>query len=397
MDFIMKKINVLGNYSGRNAGDAAILGCLLQDLSSVVPGDTLFRVPTINTRFVKTAYSSYSVQPISLMPWTMSVKIFGWPTYHSCMTSDVILVTDAILFDRKLYNPLFNYLGTLSWFLPMAKKRGIPVVLYNCSLGPVTGPAGRRALQRVLDSAEVVILRDRESIELIEREGLQAPRIVEGADCALNAAAVDDNRFQQICEQENLFQSSRPVVGFNVNSYVDAFVREGGKTFGREQLVGLYANTVDEIIRRHDVDILFIETQHMDLDIANAVLAKIEHRDRVRIISNRTYSYSELCSVLKRLQLFVGMRTHSLILSSTMGVVPVGIVTYPKNRGYMRTIGMEENLIEFKQLSLDAFSDKISNAYENREMLRNQMAPHIERERKKARAAANEVLPYVSA
>ena len=28
----MKKITILGNYSGRNAGDAAILGCLLEDI-----------------------------------------------------------------------------------------------------------------------------------------------------------------------------------------------------------------------------------------------------------------------------------------------------------------------------------------------------------------------------
>ena len=64
----MKKICVLGNFSGRNAGDAAILGGLLEDVSSRHP-DTLFAVPTINPGFVRRAYARYRVKPVGLLPW----------------------------------------------------------------------------------------------------------------------------------------------------------------------------------------------------------------------------------------------------------------------------------------------------------------------------------------
>ena len=132
---IMKRINVLGNYSGRNAGDAAILGGLLQDIMAVQP-DVRFTIPTINTRFVRETYAEFPVKPISLMPWTLSVKILGLPTLLGVLRADLILVTVAILFDRKLFNPLFNYLHTLSLWPKCARFR-------LCSITAAWDPSAR--------------------------------------------------------------------------------------------------------------------------------------------------------------------------------------------------------------------------------------------------------------
>ncbi len=389
----MKNVTLLGNFSGRNAGDAAILGCLLRDVSARFKR-VRFYVPTINPRFVEQAFYCYPIKAVGLLPWNLSAKILGLPLLLTVLRSDLILVTDAILFDRKLYNPLFNYLWTLSKVLPWAKKRGIPVVLYNCSLGPIRSRAGKKALQRVLDASELLILRDRESAELLQRLELRHPEIVEGADCALNAEAANDKRFEEICAAEGLFQSGRPVIGFNINSYVDAFVRRG-KSFGRRELVRLYAETVDRIVETLDVDVVFVETQHMDLKIAGEVQQAVRNRERVGLISNKTYSYNELCSVMRRFELFVGMRTHSLILSSAMGVVPVGIDTYPKNRGYMRTLGLEENLIEFADLSTEKFVELILSAYERRNELKEKMIPKLLAEKAKARQAVTYLTPFL--
>ena len=96
----MKKITVLGNFSGRNAGDAAILGCLLKDISTRFKR-AKFYIPTINTDFVNRSFSIYNIHPVGMMPWNLSVKILGLPVLRTVLTSDLILVTDAILFDRN--------------------------------------------------------------------------------------------------------------------------------------------------------------------------------------------------------------------------------------------------------------------------------------------------------
>jgi polysaccharide pyruvyl transferase WcaK-like protein len=158
-----KRICVVGNFSGRNAGDAAILEGLLRDVHRLYP-KARFLIPTINTKFVRRAYRHYPITPVPLLPWNLSFKIFGLPIFASALQSDLILITDAILFDRKLWNPLPNYLLTMSLVTPLADRKGIPVILYNGNLGPANTPMGMSCLRRVVQHSRMIIVRDPESI-----------------------------------------------------------------------------------------------------------------------------------------------------------------------------------------------------------------------------------------
>jgi len=390
----MKTITVLGNFSGRNAGDAAILGGLVSDISSQFE-DVQFKVPTIKPGFVRRAYVGYNVRPVSILPWTFSIKILGVPTFWTTLHADLVLVTDAILFDRKLYNPLYNYLWTLSQVLPMAKKRNIPVVLYNCSLGPIKTKQGRACLKRVVDSADILVLRDVESIDLLKTLNISHNNIHIGADCALNVEPSPDATFATISEQEQLFTHGRPLVGFNVNSYVDAYVRQNGQAFGRQRFISLFAETVDRTIDEFGVDVVFVETQHMDMHIASKVIAHIKNRHNIKLISNIKYSYQDICAVLKRLELFVGMRTHSLIFSTAMGIPAAGVITYPKNRAYMKTIGQENRLVDFEDFSVEQFFDVIAKTWQQRQEIRQTLQQKVTIEKKKAKNSAIILAPYL--
>ena len=66
-----------------------------------------------------------------MLPWHGSVKMLGLPTLRSILRTDMSLVFDAILFDRSLYNPLFNYLWTVSRLLPLPKRRDNSTGFYN--------------------------------------------------------------------------------------------------------------------------------------------------------------------------------------------------------------------------------------------------------------------------
>jgi polysaccharide pyruvyl transferase WcaK-like protein len=61
------RVTVLGNFSGRNAGDNAILGNLLEDISSQYP-DVEFIVPTLNSRFVREEFGHYRIKALGMMP-----------------------------------------------------------------------------------------------------------------------------------------------------------------------------------------------------------------------------------------------------------------------------------------------------------------------------------------
>lgn len=389
------RVCVLGNFSGRNAGDMAILGCLMRDLAAEYPGAS-FVVPTLNPRFVAESFPHLSIQPVSLQPWALSLKIFGLPIFRAVLSSEMVLVTDNILFDRKLFNPLFNYLSTLSLVLPLARRRGIPVILYNMSLGPISTAAGKYCFGRVIRNTDLIILRDSQSLELLERLGMPSGPVEMGADCALNADPCPPERLQAIAAREGLFRNPRGTVGFNVNAYLDAYLNPPGGGSDPQQFQDVIAQSVDRVIEATGLEALFVVTQVMDLPITRQVLSRIRHRDAVRLVSNQDYTYEELAGILGGLELLVGMRTHALILASAMGTPVVGILSYPKTAGYLASIEQERWCIPFHQLSVPTLTSLVLEACERRAEMRAALAPAIEREKRKARGSARRLAPFVA-
>jgi polysaccharide pyruvyl transferase WcaK-like protein len=390
------RISVLGNYSGRNAGDAALLGGLLRDITEAFPHRRLsFEIPTINPQFVRKAYPNYPVTPVSLLPTNLSLKILGLPVVRSVLGADLVLVTDAILFDRKLYNPLVNYLHTLSWILPWGACRGIPIVLYNVSLGPVTTEAGKRCMRKILRAASKIIVRDPVSIDLVRALHPHGRSPIVGADCALSTSPAPAKRIDALAREHQVLQSGRPVLGFNVNAYVDAFVRGSGKEIRAESFQRAVAATLDRAVRELGVDVLLVGTHPMDLPMISNVLRRTQEQGRIGIVAHPPLAYDEITGFLGRVDAFVGMRTHSLILSSSMHT-PVGaIIAYPKSLGYMQAIDLADQVLEFKDFSEEALWALVRRTWEQRAALRSRIAVSVERERAKARAAALELSEWV--
>lgn len=389
-----KRICVIGNFSGRNAGDAAILDGVINDIHEQTP-NTVFDVPTINPGFVRRQFPGLPVEPRGLLPWNGSVKIFGWPILASIRQSDVILVTDAILFDRKLLNPLYNYLSTMALVLPWARRSGKPVILYNVSLGPVSSRLGITCLRRVVEASRHVVVRDRESVELCDRVGIVLDGAGEGADCALNVRATGGAALDRIFEEASLGDPNDPFITVNINSYLDVFLKRDRRT-GEDDFIRIMADTLDHLMDDLGVRVIFVETQPMDLPLANKVFAAVRRRDAVRMIDNRTWSHRDLAGVFSRAHMHIGMRTHSLILATAMRTPVVGIICTPKNRGYMRSIGQESCMIEFDDFTPDRFRTLCRSVWTKREAIRAELNRVIPGEQEKARRTALLVLPYLN-
>ncbi len=378
----MKTITVLGNNSGRNAGDNAILGNLLDDFSRFRQ-DICFRVPTLNASFIRENFGHHAVEPMGQMPWNLAVKNFGLPLFRAMTDTDMVLITDNILFDRNLNNPLVNYLQSIALFAPFCRKKGIPIVFYNASIGPIDSLPGKRALQKVMDASRLVIARDENTRDLIQTLQISHPEVVIHADCALNTTPISQEHLEKIIDREKLFVNPRGTIGFNVNSYIDNWSKTG--TLSREDFVGLIAGAADILVDQLNVDILFVVTQVMDAKITGECVQRMRRRGRARTVSNKQYSYLELAALLEKLELHVGLRTHSLIFCAAVNTPMININAYPKSAGFMHTIGQGDWTIDFADLSRDSLTTLMLRAWERREQTRLDMAPQVAVEKKKAR------------
>ncbi len=378
----MKTITILGNNSGRNAGDNAILGNLLHDFS-LECSNILFKIPTINTQFIRKEFGDYNVLPIGMMPWNFAIRNLGWPLYRAMTKTDMVLITDNILFDRKLNNPLVNNLKSISLFSGLCKKKGIPIVFYNSSIGPINSAAGAKALQKVLDASPLVITRDKHTKKLIEDLCLRHPEIIVNADSALNTQAPSNSRIKEIIEHETLFKAPGGTIGLNVNAYIDNWNQTG--TLSRNDFCKLIAATADRLIESLDVDILFTVTQIMDIKITQECVQNIRNKDRIGVLDNRKYSYQELAALLGMVEVHAGLRTHTLIFCAAQGTPMISINAYPKSVAFLETIGMGKWNIDLKTLTSESLTEIIKRAYEQRGSLRQHILEAVEPEMEKAR------------
>ena len=378
----MKTITVLGNNSGRNAGDNAILGNLLDDFA-LQRSDITFKIPTLSAGFIQKSFGHHPVKPIGMMPWNLCLKNLGWPLYSAMTNTDMVLITDNILFDRKFNNPFVNNLKSIALFAPFCKKKGIPIVFYNSSVGPIDHEVGKNALQKVLDSSPLVITRDAQTKSLIENLQLNHPEIVVHADCALNTELPSDKRLDEIIAKENLFTNPKGTIGLNVNAYIDNWSETG--TLNRESFCKVIGGTADALIEQLDVDIVFVVSQIMDMKVTRECVAQSRHLSRIKVVGNCDYTFQELTGLLSKVDVHAGLRTHTLIFSAAVGTPPVSINAYPKSAGFLRTVGMGDWTIDFEDLCVENLRTLMVKAWNEREGLTAAMEPIVKREKEKSR------------
>ncbi len=378
----MKTITVLGNNSGRNAGDNAILGNLLDDFA-LQRSDITFKIPTLSTAFIQKSFGHHPVKPIGMMPWNFCLKNLGWPMYSAMTNTDMVLITDNILFDRKFNNPFVNNLKSIALFAPFCKKKNIPIIFYNSSVGPIDHEVGKNALQKVLDSSPLVITRDAQTKSLIENLQLNHPEIVVHADCALNTELPSKQRIDEIIAKEQLFTNPKGTIGLNVNAYIDNWSETG--TLNREQFCKILGGTADALIEKLDVDILFTVSQIMDMKVTRECVQYSRHQSRIKVVGNCDYTFQELTGLLSKVDVHAGLRTHTLIFCAAVGTPPVSINAYPKSAGFLRTVGMGDWTIDFEDLSVDNLTTLMARAWDEREELSAAMGPIVTREKEKSR------------
>ncbi len=380
----MKTITVLGNNSGRNAGDNAILGNLLDDFA-LKRDDLRFKIPTLNPDFLRRHFGHHPIQPMGMLPWNLALKNFGLPLYRAMTQTDLVLIVDNILFDRKFNNPFVNNLNMISRIAPRCRRKGIPLVLYNCSIGPVEREHGIQALRRVMAAAPLVITRDELTSGLVERLIPDPPRVIQHADCALNTSPPSSERMAEIIRKEGLFTNSKGTIGMNVNAYIDDFNQTG--SVNRAGFCRLIAATADRLIEKLGVDILFVFSQIMDRAITCECAAMSRYPDRVNVVGNNDYTYQELTGLLSRVEVHAGLRTHTLIFCASVGTPMVNINAYPKSAGFMNSIGMGDWSLAFEGLTEERLTGTIVEAFEQRQALGERMRPIVAKEKEKARAS----------
>lgn len=378
------RICILGSNSGRNTGDAAILASIINNFLKINP-ELGFDVPTTNGRYIRERFQGKDVRPVSMMPWTGSLRFLGLPTFFSIMFSKAVFITDGIIFDVKLFNPIFNFLILLVFLVPFAKMLGKKVICFCVGVGPLETGIGRRFARWVCNLCDAVLVREQSSYDLLVGIGVKKELLEIYADVAFINNPASEKRAEEILQEIGALPG-KPIIGININTYIDQWLKSAGK-ISKERFISEFAKAVDSVLDKLDVQIVFTLTQVMDIEIAENIRKRLVKGGRVRVLSNKYYTNHELMAVMGRMELFVGMRLHSIILSSAMYVPVLGLVYAPKVGHFFKMLGMEDSMYLLDNLESNSLSSAIIEAYNQRIETRKWMKPKIELVKQKVEEA----------
>jgi len=372
---MISTVTLLGSSSGRNAGDAALMAAIMDGVDAACGRPLRYDIPTIRPAYVRDHYPNRT-RPVGMMPWQGALRLLGIPTARSLARADLALVFDAILFDRALYNPLFNFMSSLYLLLPWLRRHNKPLIGYNVGVGPVHSAAGRAMLRAIAEQMLFITVRDQDSLDLLRSVGVRNPHVRLTADAALAAPSWDDARVDAVWRELGL-PPDTPTLGININQYLDTWASPGRASMGREKFLQIYAAALTDVARRLRVPLALVTTQYHDADITHDLRRRLPSDIPAAVVDNRRYDHAAIKGILRRLDLLCGMRLHSLILASAEGTPIVGITYQPKVAYYFRELGRPENTLSFDDFTPERLRDHILRGWEQRAALRAELRERI--------------------
>jgi polysaccharide pyruvyl transferase WcaK-like protein len=383
---MIKSLTLLGSSSGRNAGDAALIAGIMDSVDQACGRGLLYEIPTIKPSFIRENYQNRT-RPVGMLPWNASIKMLGVPTYQSIMRTDLTLVFDAILFDRSLYNPLFNYLSTLALMLPRARRAGKRLGFFNVSAGPVATSAGRKMLANVARTMDFITVRDQNSYNLLREIGVTDHPIIITADAALTMRSAPEARVQEILSKHG-FKPSDEILGVNVSKYLDTWAGGDRESMGKEKFLASYSAALNRVLKDIGAPVLFVSTQHHDIALTQELMNRVTVPVHKAHVTNREYSPYEIRGVLGALSLLCGMRLHATILASS-GLAPIIALPHqPKVSHYFKTLELQDYVLTFDNYSEDALAKHYLRGWSERSAIRRALEKNIPISRAKALQAA---------
>lgn len=390
MEKKIKKITVLGSFHGHNAGDNAILASIISGFKERCP-DIEFNVLSGRPWLLE---GKFDIKPISTRPSNLSMNMLGLPAFWSIYHSDMVIITQAILFDMKLYNPAYNYLFALYILVPFAKLFKKPVVCHDVGIGPLNTLIGRYLGRSILNRVDHIILRQVGSQKLLRQIGVTRPRVTIGADPALTNKPITQEESHKIIRELGL--KGKGIIGVNIHGYIDRFVKTSRDRISEDNFVKIMSDFCDSIIETYGISILFvITTANYDEKLTLKVRTAMRHNDLTAILSNKSYSHAQIMGVLGQLNLFVGMRLHSIILAAAMYTPVIGINYLPKVKDFMQRIGQETNCIEFRDFKKEILVQSVDKVWNQKEIIREELKTNVDKLKKLVEESTDITLSYL--
>lgn len=232
----------------------------------------------------------------------------------------------SLLQDTTSSRSLYYYLSII-WY---AKRHNKKVVMLANGLGPINKDFNKKLVRKIVDKVDLITFRDSESHELAKRLGINNPKMEVAADMVFN---YKDMQKTEVCDEifsKEGIPTDKKIIGVMVRPW-----GSNGK------YITDIAKLCDKLIDEKNVNILFIPMQKTkrinDMLTSQEVINSMSNK---AYILENTYNYEEISCIIRKMELIISMRLHSIIYALISGVPVYGIAYQPKVKSYLNEVNL---------------------------------------------------------
>lgn len=380
----MVNILITGYYGLGNIGDEAILSGMINSLSKHID-DAKFSVITNNPEETRTLHN---VSPVSqsfkkgMMEFIIcQIKDKEmYRVYNSIDDCDVfILGGGSLLHDLTIYN-----LPILLSLLRLAQKKGKITVVYGIGAGPIETKLGKYLCKKILNRVDLITVRDSKSKIALENCGVK--KVVQTADPAFAINIPSESDFDEMLTKMNIVARDNLISTTAYTKLHNAELHYKKHTdFAPHRKI--MANIYDQILNDYDKRLFFLPTVEVDRDNYIEIEKFMVTNEKTTVINFQS-DFRYILAILSISDILIGMRLHSLILASILGIPFVPIIYDEKVESFLKLIELDKLNVDIKDIDETNFKDKISTnfseVWDNKTVYSNLLLKHSARLRNKA-------------
>ena len=351
---------ICGAYGKGNAGDEAILSAIVAQMKHIDPDIPIYVLShdPMETKLRYHVGAAHAFNPFTFLPLMHRTKLY-------------LSGGGSLIQDETSSRSLYYYLLSI-W---LAKHSGNRVLMYGCGIGPVSGKGNRRFAARIMNRCvDAITLRENLSAEELVRLGVTKPKITVTADPALTLEPGSEGAADSFLLGQNLDPAAKYAL----------FVLRPWKGFAEKKQA--FVDAANHISQTHGLIPLFFALEPgRDLapcrEVAEALSCKgyvLQTPSDVRLI----------IGMMKKMQLVVSMRLHTLIFASCVGAPLVAVSYDPKVTGFMQYLG-QKHCADFDSLTAETLCRLIDAALNEPE---DYSVEHLRELAARNEAAARELL-----
>ncbi|MBD1872386.1 polysaccharide pyruvyl transferase family protein [Nodosilinea sp. FACHB-131] len=357
-------ITICGFYGNFNLGDEAMLEGMI-DLFRTCQDDLKFTIISNNP---KDTLRRFNVPAIRMK----SPKV--WPA--------IAKNRHFVLGGGDLLRDSVHKSVAASWLPYMQKAIALKrnTMLLGVSVGEIWRQETKELVPKVLNKVNLIAVRDDLSKARLEELGV-SQKIYVMSDLALQSLALKSNKTKKDFIERKA--NTRLEVGVSVRN-LDG---RGRSLDGADhnKLQGEIAKIIDSLIEKYEARVHLIPFRTLenslhpiDDDYVSSLEVLRHSRYSAQCIVHRCFtSLDELGQLISRLDLMMGMRLHSLILSSGMGVPVIAAQYDPKVEGFMREIGQSHLSFPLSEFTHKKIFPVLCDTLDNLPVVANKMTESV--------------------